>query len=300
MKCFSQETEFLEKPVAIRIATGNLYGTLTEPSIRKRKVPVVLIIAGSGPTDRNGNNPQMKNDALKQLAQQLAKEGIASLRYDKRGIAESAGARINEKDMRIDSLINDANAWIDTLKTIKRFKPVIIAGHSEGSLIGLKVAAKADKFISIAGAGRPADEILKEQLANQPKPVSEHSNGIIDTLKMGLHPTTVNPLVLSIFRPSVQDYLMSWFRIDPSKEIASLKIPVLIIQGTNDIQVSVKDAELLHAANPSSELAIIPDLNHVLRKVQGTRNANLATYYKTNPSIDSEVVKKIVDFIKRK
>ena len=299
LQSLGQDSSFRETPVQLKITTGILKGTLTEPVSKKKKYPVILMIAGSGPTDRNGNNPTMKNDAFRQLAHQLANAGIATLRYDKRGIAESANAGIEEKNMRIDSFIVDAGKWIDTLRSIKRFSSIIVAGHSEGSLIGLKIASKADKYISMAGAGRPADIVIREQLASQPKPVMEHSYGIMDTLKMGLKPTVVNPLVLSLFRPSIQDYLISWFSIDPAKEIAGLKIPILIIQGTNDIQVAVKDAELLHAANPSSKLLLITDMNHVFRKVQSSRNANIATYYKTDPPIEKELVEAIVGFVKR-
>jgi pimeloyl-ACP methyl ester carboxylesterase len=301
-RLYAQETRFSEKETWVISGRDTLYGTVTEP-LNLKRFPVVLLIAGSGPTDRNGNNPQMKNDALKQVGYALAEEGIASVRYDKRGIAASRSAGISEKDLRFENYIIDAEAWINALRKTDRYTTVIVAGHSEGSLIGMVAAKKADKFISIAGAGRSIDIVLKEQLINQPQPVKEHAFGILDTLKMGIHPTTVNPLVFSLFRPSIQPYMISWIKYDPAKQIDTLnqlKIPVLIIQGTRDIQVSVKDAELLKAANPSAQLLLIEQMNHVLRKVEDNRNVNLATYYKTDPPIEKELTDAIIKFIKLK
>jgi uncharacterized protein len=299
---FSQEVKFHEKETWVNSGNDTLYGSVTEP-VNLKKFPVVLLISGSGPTDRNGNNPQMKNDALKQVAYALAEGGIASIRYDKRGIAASKSAGISEKDLRFENYILDAEAWINALRKIDRYTTIAVAGHSEGSLIGMVAAKKADKFISIAGAGRSIDVVIKEQLINQPQPVKEHAYGILDTLKMGLHPTTVNPLVFSLFRPSIQPYMISWIKYDPSKQIDTLnqlKIPVLIIQGTRDIQISVKDAELLKAANSSAQLLLIENMNHVLRKVEDNRNANLAAYYKTDPPIEKELTDAMIKFIKLK
>jgi pimeloyl-ACP methyl ester carboxylesterase len=281
-----------------------LKGTLTEPFKHSNKYPVVLLIAGSGPTDRNGNNSLMKNDALLQIAQQLASYGIASVRYDKRAIAESALPNLKEQDLRFDDYVNDAAAWIDTLARINRFSKIIVAGHSEGALIGMaalnRKATPGIRFISIAGAGRSADVVLKEQLSTQPKPIANHSFGIIDTLKMGLHPSVVNPMVLSLFRPSVQPYLISWFQYNPVKIMDSLmqkKIPVLILQGTNDLQITVEDAAALQSAYPAASLKFITNMNHVLRIVEGSKNANLATYYKANPPISEELLMTMKKFI---
>lgn len=299
---FSQESKFSEKETWVISDGDTLYGSVTEP-LKLKKYPIVLLIAGSGPTDRNGNNPQMKNDALKQVAHALAEEGIATVRYDKRGIAASRGAGISESELRFENYIHDAEVWIDNLRKTDRYTTITVAGHSEGSLIGMVAAKKADKFISIAGAGRSIDVVIKEQLLNQPQPVKEHAYGILDTLKMGIKPTTVNPLVFSLFRPSIQPYMISWIKYDPAKQIDSLrqlKIPVMIIQGTRDIQVSVKDAELLKAAVPSAEFLQIETMNHVLRKVEDNRNANLATYYKTDPAIEKELTDAMIKFIKLK
>ena len=101
--------------VAIHEAGGRLHGTLLLPAAGGM-APVVLIVPGSGPTDRDGNQPQLRNDSLKQLAEGLAKRGIASLRIDKRGIAASRAAAKQESDLRFDDYVADAAAWLDLLK----------------------------------------------------------------------------------------------------------------------------------------------------------------------------------------
>jgi hypothetical protein len=287
---------FIESQLVLKTNSGNIFGTLTVPA-GANSIPVALIISGSGPTDRDGNNPFMKNDCLKQLAQKLSENNIASFRYDKRGIGESKEAGKNEADLRFDDYVNDAKQWIELLRNKKQFSKIIIIGHSEGSLIGMIAGEIADKFISIAGAGQPADKILKEQLSKQPKMVQDSSFPIIDSLKTGKLVNNVNPMLNALFRPSVQPYLISWFKYDPQEEIKKLKIPILILQGTNDIQVTLQDAERLKAANPNSKLVILENMNHVLKKVSGDRQENLATYNNSELPVDQELVENITSFI---
>lgn len=298
---FAQTTDssFTETPITLHTATGDIFGTLTTPK-KFDKIPVALIIAGSGPTDRNGNNGNMKNESLRQLAYGLAKQNIASLRYDKRGIAESKAAGKSEADLRFEDYINDARQWLELLKADKRFSKLVVIGHSEGSLIGM-VAARdlTNAYVSIAGAGQPADKIIKEQLAGQPQVVKDTSYAILDSLVQGKTVAHVNPLLYNLFRPSVQPYIISWFRYNPQTEIEKLHIPILIVQGTNDVQVSVEEAKLLAKANPRAQLVLIPNMNHVLKIVEGDRKANLATYSDASLPISEELVNKIAGFIKK-
>lgn len=275
---------YVEVPKVLETKTGNIFGTLTEPKGFK-KGQVVLIIAGSGPTDRDGNNPSMTCDAYKKIAYELAKNNIASLRYDKRGIAESVASVERESDLVFDNYVQDAAAWITLLKADKRFKNVVVIGHSEGSLIGMCAAyqAKADKYISVAGIGRPASDLLKEQLEAQGAEVKRLAFPLIDSLVQGLSVNVVDPSMQSIFRPSVQPYLISWFKYNPLASIKQIKVPVLLIQGTNDIQVPVEDAKRLLVAKPSAKLMLIDGMNHVLRLSDREREKNLATY--NNPEL---------------
>lgn len=295
----TKQDTFKETNVTLKINIDQLYGTLTVPDDVK-KCPVALIIAGSGPTDRNGNNPMMKNNSLKMLAEALAKNGIASLRFDKRGIGESKASAVTESSLVFENYTEDVKSWINFLKQDKRFTQLTVIGHSEGSLIGMIAGAKANKFISIAGAGESADKLLKSQISSKSnKQVEDMTFPIIDSLKTGNKVNKVDPLLNSLFRASIQPYLISWFKYDPQIEIKKLTVPVLIIQGNNDLQVSVKDAENLSQANKNAELVIIDKMNHILKIIEGDKQANMASYNNETLPVSETMINKIVSFIKK-
>jgi uncharacterized protein len=296
------KTSAQDKEIILSTSSGAIKGTLNLP-LGTSKFPVVLIISGSGPTDRDGNNPSMQNNSLKMLANELYMNGIASVRFDKRGIAASANSMGKEEDLRFETYINDVNDWINLLSSDKRFSKIIVAGHSEGSLIGMIASSNSSqvsKFISISGAGSPADEILKEQINKQPILVRETVMPKIDSLKNGLLLQNVNPILNSLFRPSVQPYLISWFKYDPVAEIAKLKIPIFILQGEKDIQVSVNEAIKLFANAKNKTLKLIPNMNHVLKNLETLEmNAQMKTYSDPYLPINAELIKEIVKFIKK-
>jgi pimeloyl-ACP methyl ester carboxylesterase len=288
--------------IILHTPTGDIHGTLQLPAAQK-KVPVVLIIAGSGPTDRDGNNKIVKNNSLKMLADSLQQHGIATVRYDKRGIAESKAAAPDEKDLRFDNYIDDVVGWMRLLKKDKRFSKLFVAGHSEGSLIGMAAASrtKADGFISIAGAGERADKVLRKQLAVQIQPqMVDSCNNILDKLVAGEHVPNTDKKLDMLFRASVQDYLISWFKYDPQAEIAKLKIPVLIIQGTTDMQVDTAQAHMLAAAAPKAKLVIIEKMNHIFKESEADRQKNMEVYMNGNLPVMTELVTAITDFVWRK
>ena len=271
---------YFELDQTLQTSTGELSGTLTVP-ILKGTFPVALIIAGSGPTDRDGNNPQMKNNSLLLLAHELAAQGIASIRYDKRGIGASKGALISEENLRFENYAEDAKAWVAQLKSDSRFNKLIVIGHSEGSLLGLLACEQADVFVSLAGAGRPIDVILKEQLAVQLKGKKKLLRAVdegLSKLKKGELVEDAPKELFALFRPSIQPYLISWMKYDPADEISKLKIPVIIIQGSTDLQVQVKDAELLHAASPGSRYILVEGMNHIFKLAPSDREKNIETY----------------------
>jgi pimeloyl-ACP methyl ester carboxylesterase len=294
---FAQDENFV-----LHTQTGDIFGTLTIPKISE-KMPVVLLIAGSGPTDRNCNQPQMQTNAFKMLADSLLNYDIATLRFDKRGIAESVKAGAKEETLRFEHYINDVQAFIDNLAEDKRFSQIIVVGHSEGALIGLVAAEnnpKVAKYISISGTALSADEIIKEQISAQPQSVKDLVFPILDSLKIGKTVANVPPMLYSLFRPSVQPYMISWIKYNPIEEIAKLSIPILIIQGTTDIQVSEYQSSLLRIANQKSTLCKITNMNHVLKTCTTTnQTAQLATY--TNPELPlaDGFVKAIVEFVKK-
>jgi len=285
---------YFELDQTLQTSTGELSGTLTVP-ILKGTFPVALIIAGSGPTDRNGNNAQMKNNSLQMLAHELAAQGIASLRYDKRGIGKSASAMISEELLRFENYVEDAKDWATQLKTDPRFNKLIIIGHSEGSLIGMLACEQADAFVSLAGAGRPIDVILKEQLTEQlsgQKKLLRAANEGLSKLKEGKLVKDAPVELFGLFRPSVQPYITSWMKYDPAVEIAKLEIPIVIIQGSTDLQVKEEDARMLFMAHPlDSRLIIIEEMNHVLKIAPADRLKNIETYSKPELPLAEELVR---------
>jgi len=297
----------------VRLKTGGttLAGTFLLPPASP-PWPVVVIIAGSGPTDRDGNSAALpgKNNSHKQLAEALAAEGIASLRYDKRAIAASRDPAIREVDLRFDDYVADASGLVSQLKNDKRFSSVTVAGHSEGSLVGMMAAARAgaSAFVSLEGAGRKASVILKEQLRVQIGAIPalwDPCVSVIDALESG---KTVDPLpeaiakvpglALALFRPSVQPYLVSWFKYDPAAEIAKLAVPILIVQGTTDVQVPAADATLLAQAAPKATVRMVTGMNHILKKVEGTVMQQAPSYSDPSLPIAPEVPKAVAALVR--
>ena len=290
------------EPVRLDTGTGVLYGTLEVPASQP-PFPVVLMIAGSGPTDRDGNSYmfQGKNDSLKMLAEDLAARGIASLRSDKRLIGESKITGFKEEDLQFDTYVDDMVRWGEYLRKDPRFRSLVIAGHSEGSLLGMLAAQKlmANGYVSIAGSGRPAGQIVLEQYRSQTLPAGlmNQVEDIVKALEAGRRVESVPPALAVVFRSSVQPYVISWFHYDPAREIARLKMPVLILQGTTDIQVSVGDAELLAKANPAAKLVLIEGMNHVLKEVPAEREKQLASYSDPSLPLAGKLVDEIASLI---
>ncbi|MHC5788310.1 alpha/beta hydrolase [Pseudomonas idahonensis] len=290
----------LQRPVSLDTGHGELYGSMLLPK-SAQPVPVVLIISGSGPTDRDGNNPDGgRNDSLKRLAWVLAKHNIASVRYDKRGVAASLAATPDERNLTLDAYVADAVAWGKQLKADPRLGQLIVLGHSEGALIASLAAAQLDAagVISISGTARPVDQVLRQQLSYRlPPALMVRSNELLDSLKAGQVDNDVPPALQVIFRPSVQPYLITLFREDPAAAFARLKMPALIIQGSNDIQVSIDDARVLKAAKPDAQLTLIDGMNHVLRIVPNDLKRQLASYKDPQLPLAAELGRSIISFI---
>lgn len=293
-----QHTQTHETSLKLDTTSGELDGTLLLPQ-KAPPVPVALIIAGSGPTDRNGNNPAMTNNSLKLLAEGLLNQGIASVRYDKRGIGKSAGAAITEADLRFGHFVDDTASWINKLNSDPRFSHVIVIGHSQGSLIGMLASrqARVDQFISLSGPAKPAGNLLKEQAKSQPDDIRQEIENIVTQLENGQTVKGINPLLASLFRPSIQPYLISWFKHNPAEEIKKLKIPVLVIQGDSDLQVSAEHAELLSESNLSVKKMILPSMNHILKKTGKNTLDNMATYNQPDLPLHESLIPSIVAFI---
>jgi pimeloyl-ACP methyl ester carboxylesterase len=267
---------------------------------------MLLIIPGSGPTDRDGNSPfGIKASTYKLLAEALAARGIGSVRVDKRGMFASARAVTDANAVTIDDYVTDVAAWTAVIRKQTGATCVWLLGHSEGGLIALAAAQKNTDIcglVLVATPGRPLGEVLRQQLRANPAnaPILDQSMSAIDELEAGkrLDVTGMDPALLPLFAPQVQDFLISVFSYDPAHLIATITKAVLILQGKRDLQVDVSDAERLKQTNSKAKLDLLGDMNHVLKTVTSDdRAANIATYGDPSLPLAPGVVDAIVDFL---
>lgn len=285
--------------VSLQTPTGTLAGTL----ILQGKT-AALIIAGSGPTDRDGNSAlNLRSNVYKLLAEGLAAKGISTLRYDKRGVGASQAAMTTELDLRFQTYVDDAKAWAHELSVRAGAQRVWLIGHSEGALIAERAAEQNPEIcglILISGAGRKASDVLREQLgAMLPDPLKQQAFDAILELESGRLIASPPPQLLALFRPSVQPYMISWLSLDPAAILAALKQPVFILQGDTDIQVSVEDARRLAAARSDTQLVILNGVNHILKVAPPERAANMETYNNPDLPLAPDVVDTVVNWIKQ-
>ncbi len=259
--------------VSLQVPEGRLAGTLLVPD-GDGPWPVVLILSGSGQVDRDGNLLRIpgQNNSLRQLAEALAENGVASLRIDKRGIGGSESAAVPENKKRFGQFIDDAVLWTTMLQVDSRFSSVSIVGHDQGAQVGMNAAwiAAADGFVSLAGPGLPLLEILREQF-KESLPIRSRvkAESVIAALESGKTVPEPPTEMTIFFRPSLQEFLISWHRYDPYRDLGRLSCPVSIIQGLNDLQVDRTSAEFLQEAKPEAALVLIPGVNHIFKMVLG-------------------------------
>ena len=294
------QESFLE----VHAGAGLLKGTLLTPS--SAPTSTVLIVPGSGPTDRDGNNPLgVKASTYRLLAEGLAARGVATLRIDKRGMYASATAAGDANAVTIPDYVDDVNAWVALLRKQTGAPCVWVLGHSEGGLVALAAARQAPGLcglILVSTPGRPMGEVLRGQLQANPAnaPLLDQALPAIDKLERGEHVDTkdMHPALLRLFHPAVQGFLISAFSYDPARLVADVSKPVLVLQGQSDLQVGEADARLLKQADPRAELALLPGVNHVLKLVPGDdRRANLAAYGDPSLPLAAGVVDTIARFL---
>ncbi len=293
---YSQNKTFVKEEITVNAL---LKGDLYSPETGKTKKTLVILLAGSGPTNRNGNQIGMQNNSLKYLAEDLANGGYSVFTFDKRIIAQIIAGNINESESRFEDLISDAKSIAEHFKKTNNYKKIVFAGHSEGSLVGMIAAREinANAYISISGAGRSSDEVLIEQLDKQLPSQKEKITASFNLLKKGETFKNEVPVLESVFRASVQPYLISWIKYNPQEEIQKLNCPILIINGDNDLQVEPKDALLLNQANTKSELVILKNMNHVFKTIKGDKTENMNSY--SNPDLKNapELSETILKFL---
>jgi pimeloyl-ACP methyl ester carboxylesterase len=284
---------------------GPLRGTLL--SGNATRLPPVLIIPGSGPTDRDGNNSLgVRASTYRLLAEGLAAEGIPTLRIDKRGLFGSAAAIPDANAVTIGDYAEDVHVWTVILRERTGAPCAWLLGHSEGGLVALaaaKDAADLCGLILVAAPGRRLGDILREQLRANPAnaPILAEAEHVIDALEAGRHVdgASLHPALLPLFRPEVQGFLINALALDPAKLIAGLVKPVLVLQPGSDLQVSRSNAERLKAAKPDAELHVSPGTSHVLKHV-GSHDpaAKLATYGAIDLPLAPDIIPTVAAFIR--
>lgn len=276
----------------IPVEGGTLYGR----AMGKDKDLVVLLVAGSGPTDMDGNTGLIsgRNDSLLLLARGLAGEGFSTFRYDKRTAGKSAKTFDLDVQMEFDTFVRDCGAVINYLKG-QGYKNVVVAGHSKGSLVGMLAAEEAPVtgFISLAGTGVPIDVTLEKQLLAQlPKDSPEIQalrglrEGKIDTSLPRDH----------MFSPSQQIFLLSWMAYDPGALIAKMDIPVLVVHGDADIQVNTADFLPLQAGAGAQASRVIPGMNHVFKEINDPED-QMASYSDPSYPLHPQLIPLLVEYL---
>ncbi|WP_164738379.1 alpha/beta hydrolase [Aquabacter cavernae] len=282
-------------------AAGGLSGSLTQARNGPRSGPAVLLIAGSGPTDRNGNSPAIATDMYRQIAFGLAGAGYRVLRYDKRGVGGSSNLVQREEDLRFDQYVDDAAVALASLRARSDTSAVFLAGHSEGSTVAIRAATRApvDGLVLLAGPGRRLDTILSEQFQamNLPEPVLRRALSILSVVARGGRVPEVPKALHMAFRPSVQPFLASECAVDPAGELARLTTPTLLVQGTRDLQVGAADLDALRRGRPDADVVQLSGANHVFKFAPTERAGNFALYRDPAAPLHPGVLPALVRFI---
>lgn len=282
---------------------GPLRGTMIDAGA---DAPVVLLIPGSGPTDRDGNSPMgIRAASYRLLAEGLAAEGITTVRVDKRGMFGSAAAIANPNDVTIADYVVDVQSWTDVIRELTGAECVWLLGHSEGGIVALSAAQENTGICGLilaAAPGRPLDVILEEQLRANPANahIFEEASGALAELKAGnrVDVSEMNPAIQRFLNPDVQDFLIDIMRIDPAVLAANIEMPVLILQGDRDQQVTMSDAEALHAAQPNAQLVRLPDTNHLFKRVTSNdRSEDMRTFSDPDLPLVPGIVEAIAEFV---
>lgn len=281
-----------------------LPATLTLPASAPGPVPVALIVAGSGPTNRNGNvlGTPYRPFLYAQLAWGLAGEGIASLRYDKRG----AGARAENTDpttLTTEVYRDDVVTIARFLRADPRFSQVVLVGHSEGAGLVLQAAnagAPVDGVVMMSGVGRPLKTLLHDQLSNTlDSDALLAADSIVAAYLDGREvrdvPDYLRPLVMPQYLPMMR----SLAAYDPPAELRQLALPLLLVHGGMDIQTTDRDFSQLVAARPDAGQLIIPAANHVFKaSTSRTPAAQLEQYSDSRLPIVPELVPGVAAWVR--
>ncbi|WP_158962620.1 alpha/beta hydrolase [Myroides fluvii] len=272
---------------------GDLYTTASKND------NLVIIVPGSGPTNRNGNSfAGLRGNSYKMLATALAEKNIAVFTYDKRFITQlKQNHPMKEEEGRFEDGVNDLALLVNHFATT--YPRITLVGHSEGALVAnilANTSSKVKKYVALQGPGLAADQIIYEQVSNQLPALGNKVLEINASLKKGQTTEDVPPMLQALYRPSVQPYLISWMQYNPSIEIKKTKQPTLIIDGDKDLQVLTTQGDLLSQANPNAERITLKNMNHVLKHIEKDED-NLKSYSDPTFPLHPELASTIATFI---
>jgi uncharacterized protein len=291
-----------ESPITAKTLSSTISGSLVMPRDVKDKVPVILIIGDSGPTDRDGNNAKLgiSGNTYKLMAYELGKKGIATVRYDKRFVGATT-TTIKESQLHIEDYSDDAVSLLNLLNADQRFSKIILFGHGEGVLVSLIAGYEQSEkaYIMAEGYADKGEKVLADIMKAKPKFLADEFKAIMDSLKKGKTTDNVDPSLYYIARPSVQPFIMSWCRYDPIRGFKAIKMPVLVIQGTTDMTVPVSNGERFKKAKSDAFYLQIKDMNHILKEAPADTDKNMDTYDKANLPIKPELINGIAEFVNK-
>lgn len=257
----------VEELVSVTTPESTVAGVLWSPATAGPH-PLAVIVAGSGPTDRHGNNPLGEfGRAYDILAAELAGRGVACLRYDKAGVGAST-LGVPASDVTIWTSVNVAEQMVAYGRGLGRFSRVTVVGHSEGGIVAMHLASRelVDAIVLLATPGRALQDVLREQLASRvPQQDLRAFDETVDAWKSGRADVTVPAALASLFRPTNIAYYKSLFGLDIHALAASVNVPATVANGTDDAQVTTEDAEQLRRSNPRFHVHLVPGMNHGLK-----------------------------------
>lgn len=289
-----------ETSISAKTLSGSISGSLVMPKAATGKIPVVIIIGDRGATDRDGNNAKtgVAGNTYKLMANDLGLKGIATVRYDKHLVGKSVTST-KESQLHFEDYSDDVVTLIDMLNNDDRFSKIILFGHGEGALVAMIAAYEQPikGLISAEANADKAEKILADEMKAKPKFLADEFKAIMDSLRKGKLTENVDPSLYYIARPAVQPFLMSWCRYDPIRAIKSVKVPILIIQGTTDMNIPVSNGDRLKKAKSDAVLLSIKNMSHILKEAPADTDKNIETYSNPTLPLKPEMVTGIVDFI---
>ena len=285
--------------VKLKVRGGYIYGNVLEPK-ENAKDAIVIITAGSGPTDRDGNSPLLdgRNDSLKYLAYKLKDKGIASFRYDQRSSGKSYKS-LKATNIKFEYLVEDLVECIKYLRQKKNYKTIYLIGHSQGALISVLAAQqeKVDGVVTIAGAARPIDEILIDQFERQDNGLVYVLKEELKKVKEGKESTVEDKDIKMLLSGENGEFVRNWMKYNPVKELKKLDTPVYFIYGTSDLQVKPVEINYLDDIIKNDNLKILKDMNHVLKVSPEDEKENIKRYSLPSYPIHPNLADSIEGFI---